>query len=156
MRDISLTLRQSHVSDVNPKDVCKIEPSHKPHNALDIYPTMHHFFKKKCAHMLQFLFQNGALWDTGLVHCSMHITYLSWNVTCANYHRQTMQLTIHRSGNLSILRHNILFWVSSHLGFLADIYPNFSTYNLSEETIQTAVTNLLNRRATNWTDWIEN
>ena len=38
-----------------------IDPSHKSHNASDKYPTMHHFV----------LLQNGALCDTGLVHCEI-------------------------------------------------------------------------------------
>ena len=36
-----------------------IKPAHKPHNALDKYPTMHHFVTEMCT----FLLQNGAFWD---------------------------------------------------------------------------------------------
>ena len=34
------------------------DPSHESHNALDIYPTMHHFVTEMCT----FLLQNCALW----------------------------------------------------------------------------------------------
>ena len=41
------------------KDVHKIVPSCKSHNALDKYPTVHHFVTEMC----KFLLKNGALWD---------------------------------------------------------------------------------------------
>ena len=48
--------------------VARLEPSHKSHNSLDKYPTMHHFVTKMCT----FLFQNGALWEMWLVHCGIN------------------------------------------------------------------------------------
>ena len=44
------------------------------HNALDTYPTMHHFVTEMCT--CTFLLQNGTLWDTGLVHCGIFATGL--------------------------------------------------------------------------------
>ena len=42
--------------------VLRLSFPHKSHDALDIYPTMHHFIKKR-AHMCTFPLQNSALWD---------------------------------------------------------------------------------------------
>ena len=47
-----------------------MDPAQTPHNALDKYPTMHHFVTEMCT----FLLQNGALWDMGLVHCGIFAT----------------------------------------------------------------------------------
>ena len=43
------------------------DPCHKSHNALDKYPTLHHFVAEMCT----FLLQNGAPWDMVLVHCGI-------------------------------------------------------------------------------------
>ena len=43
-----------------------IEPSHKSHNASDIYPTMHYLVHTS-VHLCIFLLQNGTLWDMGLL-----------------------------------------------------------------------------------------
>ena len=40
---------------------------HKSHNAHVPYPTIHHFGTEMCA----FLFQSGALWDMGQMHCGI-------------------------------------------------------------------------------------
>ena len=45
---------------------------HKSHNALEKYPTMHHFVTEVCT----FLLQNGALWDMGLGHSCICATDL--------------------------------------------------------------------------------
>ena len=53
---------------------CKtINLSHKSHNALVLYPTMHHFVTEMCT----FLLQNGALWDICLMHCGIREISLS-------------------------------------------------------------------------------
>ena len=52
--------------------ITKIDPSHQSNNALDIYPTMHHFETEMCT----FLLQSGALWDMGLMHCGICATVL--------------------------------------------------------------------------------
>ena len=44
-----------------------IEQSHKSHSAPVPYPTIHHFGTK----MFTYLFQSGALWDKGQMHCGI-------------------------------------------------------------------------------------
>ena len=55
-------------------------PSHKPHNALDKYPTIHHFVTEMCT----FPLQNSALWDMGMVHYGIYTIGLllgsSWGI----------------------------------------------------------------------------
>ena len=51
----------------------EIDRSRKFHNASDKYRTMQHFVTEMCTHA-QFLFQNGALWDMGLLHCGICVT----------------------------------------------------------------------------------
>ena len=46
---------------------CRIDPSHKSHNALVLYPTIHYFVTEMCT----FLLQSGALWDICLMHCGI-------------------------------------------------------------------------------------
>ena len=41
--------------------ICTINPSHKSHNALDKYPTIHHSVTEMCTYMCKFLLQNSAL-----------------------------------------------------------------------------------------------
>ena len=52
------------------QDVCHVNDYcmsnlHKSHNALVLYPAMHHFVTEMCT----FLLQNGVLWDIYLMHC---------------------------------------------------------------------------------------
>ena len=49
-----------------------IGPSHKSHNALENYTTMHNFVTEMCT----FLLQNGTLCHMGLVHCEICATGL--------------------------------------------------------------------------------
>ena len=50
----------------------RLDSSHKSHNALNKYPTVHHFVPEMCT----FLFQIGALWDMGLVNCGIRASGL--------------------------------------------------------------------------------
>ena len=43
---------------------CKIVTKDQSHNALNTYPTMHHFVTEMCTFLIH-LIQNGALWDIG-------------------------------------------------------------------------------------------
>ena len=59
-------------------NILTIDSSHKPHNALDRYPTMYHFVTEMCT----FLLQNGASWDMGLMHfgiCAVSLLNLSFH-----------------------------------------------------------------------------
>ena len=52
-----------------------IDQSHKFHNALDEYTTMHHFLPEVFTHV-HISVKNGALWNMGLVHCGICATDL--------------------------------------------------------------------------------
>ena len=59
-----------------------IHPSHKCYNAVDKYPTMHHFVAEMCT----FMSQNCALWDLGEVHYGIcEIGLLTLNVRGPSY-----------------------------------------------------------------------
>ena len=51
-----------------------IDPSHKSHNVLVPYPTIHHFVTYVCT----FLLQSGAMWDIFLMHCGICEMGLFW------------------------------------------------------------------------------
>ena len=58
--------------------VMTTDQSHKSHNALDKYPTMHHFVTEMCTHVhisvtkwCIVVYGTGALLDMGLVHCGI-------------------------------------------------------------------------------------
>ena len=71
----------------------RIDPSHKSHNALENYPTMHNFVTEMCTHVHISVtnwcivgYGTGALWDTELVHCGicatgvlMYVEAVPWN-----------------------------------------------------------------------------
>ena len=46
------------------------DQSHKSHNALDKYPTMHHFVTEMCTHV-HISVINVALWDICLMYCGI-------------------------------------------------------------------------------------
>ena len=58
-----------------------IDQPKKSHNGPVPYPTMHHFVTEMCTLLLQ----NGALWNTGLVHCGICATGLLQHVHSPGY-----------------------------------------------------------------------
>ena len=63
-----ILLPQYPYIDMPSSDALSIDLSHKSHNTLDKYHTMHHFVTEMCTHV-HISVTNGALWDMGLVHC---------------------------------------------------------------------------------------
>ena len=92
------------------KGMVKIDqPPKKSHNTPVPYPTTHHLVTEMCTMLLQ----NGALWNTGLVHCGICATALLQHAHSpgygCNHYPQHWYLFI-----LKFLHVQHILWVLTH------------------------------------------
>ena len=87
-----------------------IDLIHKSHNAPVPYPTVHHFVPE----MRTFLLENGALWDSYLMHCAqvLKTIYSTMPLERDHFSTESPQQTPHSSPVRTIYGMSFVIWKS--------------------------------------------